>query len=30
MFIMSLGTNKYYVYSKLSQGTMLGLNALIQ
>lgn len=28
MFIMSLGTNKYYVYSKLSQGTMLGLNVL--
>lgn len=28
MFIMSLGTNKYYVYSRLSKGTMLGLNAL--
>lgn len=28
IFIMSLGTNKYYVYSKLSKGIMLGLNAL--
>lgn len=28
MFIMSLGTNKYYVYSKLSQATVLGLNTL--
>lgn len=28
MFIMTLGTNNYYVYSRLSKGTTLGLNAL--